>query len=242
MQEPHLKHLDEFKKVLNGYHVSERAKKALDGLRLVLLAGPSSVGRNTIIRRLMDTGRYYFIVSDTTRPPQVRDGQLEKNGVQYFFRTEEEVLQDLKSGEFLEAEILHGQQVSGISIRELEKAKNSKKIAVSDVDIGGVSNILSVKPDAIAIMLLPPSIEEWQARLRARGAMSEHELNRRQHTATKVFKAGLENDYFKFLVAEDVERSMSIIGEIAAGRPNPHQERGRQLLKGLLDELSIVMH
>src|SRR5438105_2867014 len=95
-----LKHHQEFQEVLKNYHVSERAKKALEGLKLVLLVAPTSTGRNTAIQELIKNHNYHFIVSDTTRPPQIRDGQLEKNGVNYFFRTEEEMLEELRAGEF----------------------------------------------------------------------------------------------------------------------------------------------
>src|ERR1700759_5108412 len=117
-----LKHYQEFKAVLDSYQISDRARQAVQELKLALLLAPTSSGRNTIIRYQVGTGRYYYIISDTTRPPRVNDGVQEKNGREYWFRSEEEILADLKAGEYLEAEIIHNQQVSGISIRELEKA------------------------------------------------------------------------------------------------------------------------
>src|SRR5687768_16147074 len=98
-----LKHRQKFKQVLANYQISERARRALEGLDLVLMVAPTSTGRNTIINKLLETGGYYFIVSDTTRPPQVRDGKLEEDGLNYFFRSEEDILEDLEAGEFLEA-------------------------------------------------------------------------------------------------------------------------------------------
>ena len=115
--ENHLKHLDEFTDILANYQVSPRAIKSLKSVKLVLLIAPSAGGRNTLINRLMTTGRYNFIVSDTTRAPRVNNGLPEQSGREYWFRSEEEILSDLKNGEFLEAEIIHSQQVSGISIR-----------------------------------------------------------------------------------------------------------------------------
>jgi guanylate kinase len=82
-----LKHHQDFKTVLASYSMSERAKKALEGLRLVLLVAPTSTGRNTVIQELLrqKPEQYHFIISDTTRAPQVRDGKLEETGVNYFF-------------------------------------------------------------------------------------------------------------------------------------------------------------
>src|SRR5580765_4863377 len=129
-----LKHYAEFKEVLETYHISDSAKNTLDDLTLVLLLGPTSGGRNTIMKHQLQTGNYTYIVSDTTRAPRINDGVLETSGNEYWFRTEEEVLADLKAGQFLEAELIHDQQVSGISMRELEKARAQNKIAITDVD------------------------------------------------------------------------------------------------------------
>jgi guanylate kinase len=228
-----LKHHQEFKDVLANYHMSERAKTALEGLHLVLLVAATSTGRNTVINELVKNYDYYFIVSDTTRPPQFRDGKMEESGVQYFFRSEEDMLNDLKAGEFFEAELIHEQQVSGISIRELEKSKNLNKIAITDVDIGGINNALKAKPDIKPIFLLPPSFDEWQNRLTGRGRMTEHEIRNRLKTAEKIFDQGLHNNKFNFVIAEDVPHSAAVINDIVHGKMNPYQGKA----VGLIHEL-----
>jgi guanylate kinase len=149
--------LDEFNAVLSNYTVSKDAVATLKQTKLVLLTAATASGRNTIINELLRTGEYHYIVSDTTRSPRVNDGVLEQDGHEYWFRSEEEVLQDLKAGDFLEAEIVHGKQIYGISIRELKAANASNKIAITDTDIGGTRNILKLKSDTIAILVLPPS-------------------------------------------------------------------------------------
>lgn len=239
-----LKYYPEFEEVLAKYHVSPRAQRVLDNLSLVLMVAASSSGRNTIIRHQVAGGRYYYIVSDTTRPPRVNDGVPEQNGVEYWFRSEEQLLNDLKAGEFLEAEIIHRQQVSGISIRELEKAQSHGKIAITDVDIEGIHNIVRAKPDTIAVMLLPPSFEEWQKRLAGRGLMRPDELRRRLETAQKIFEDGLRQDYYHFVISENIEQSAAIIDAIVAGKANPHQGRGPGLIEhlqsGLRDKLATM--
>ncbi len=232
-----LTHYQEFKDILRGYHVSDEAKSSLKGLKLVLLIAPTSAGRNTIIRKLLKTGDYHYIVSDTTRPPRINDGILEQNGNEYWFRTEEEVLADLRAGQFLEAELLHNQQVSGISIRELKAAKAQQEIAVTDVDLEGVHNVIKVKPDTFAIMVIPPGFQEWQNRIMQRSRMSEAELSRRFETAQRIFADGLNNNYYHFVISENVEQSASIISAIVSGGMNPHQDRGRELLHSLQHQL-----
>ena len=234
-----LQHHDEFKKILASYSVSDRAKKTLAELKLVLMVAPSSTGRNTMIRELLKTNKYKFIVSDTTRPPRVNDGVPEQNGVEYWFRSEEEILDDLKSGEFLEAAVIHNQQVSGISIRELEKAKNEAKIAITDIEVVGTDNVMHSKADAIAIFLLPPSFLEWQKRLNQRGKMSQAEVNNRMNSAKKELEAALAHDYYQFVVADTLTRTVPLVDRIASGyKDKAEQQRGVQIAKELLSELN----
>jgi len=238
MNQPGLNHIQEFKDLLQNYHMSERAQQALEGLQLVLLVAATSTGRNTVIKELVESFGYHFVVSDTTRPPQFRDGKMEENGVNYFFRTEEGMLEDIRAGEFFEAEVIHNQQVSGMSIRELERAKNLNKIAITDVDIGGINNALKVKPDLKAIFLLPPSFDEWQNRLTGRGRMTEHEIRNRLRTAETIFNTGLHNaNQYNFVIAEDVKHSAAVIDGIVHGKMNPYQGRAAGLIHELQGRL-----
>lgn len=213
--ENNLTRLAEFQDALKHYHVSESSRQILSRTKLVLLVAPSAGGRNTIISELMKRGDYYFVVSDTTRRPRVNNGVLEENGKEYWFRSEVEMLQDVKDGKFLEAEIIHGQQVSGISIRELKKASDHNKIAITDVDIGGISNIIEAKPDTIAIAVLPPSFEEWQRRLSLRGTIEVAEYKRRMQTAVKIFKEATSHSRFTFVINDNIEQAAAQIDNIA---------------------------
>jgi guanylate kinase len=228
-----LSRYQDFKTVLATYHMSDRAKQALEGLHLVLLVAPTSTGRNTVIKQLVEHLNYYFVVSDTTREPQVRDGKLEENGVQYFFRTEEQVLADLEKGEFLEAALIHEQQVSGISVRELEKAKSLNQVAITDIEVIGADNILKVNPDVRAVFLLPPSFEVWQNRILSRGHMSNFELKNRLTSAVSELEAAKHHNYYHYVITEDVKQSAAIIDAIAHNKPNPHQGRGQELINHL---------
>jgi guanylate kinase len=239
MQHSGLAHYDEFQKVLQGYQMSPRAAASLQGVKLVLMLAASSTGRNTVINHLIKTGDYHYIISDTTRQPRVNDGVPEENGREYWFRSEEEVLEDLKAGEFLEAELIHNQQVSGINIREMERAKAEGKVAITDIELKGMHNVIHAKPDTVAIMLLPPSFEEWQKRMAGRGRMGHAEQDRRLRTALRIFEDGLQQNYYRYIIAENLDQSAGIIASIVSGGHNPHQDIGRgllQKLKGQLEE------
>jgi len=211
-----LDYLVEFQKVLADYRVSAAGKRILRQTKLVLLTAPTSIGRNTIIRQLLRTNQYHFIISDTTREPRVNDGVLERDGEVYWFRSEQEVLRDLQSGQYLEAAIIHNQQVSGISIRELELAQDENKVAITDIEIVGVGNVMAAKPDTMAIFVLPPSFEEWQRRIKRRGHMPPEELRRRLESAAWEYSAALEHEYYHFVINDTVEDAAERIHELAS--------------------------
>ncbi len=233
---PHLSRVAEFNAALRGYRVSVPAQRILDETTFVLLVGPSSSGRNTIINKLLETGDYYFIISDTTRPPRSNNGKVEQNGVEYWFRSEEEFLDDLKEGKYLEAEVIHGQQVSGISIRELQKAHDNDKVAITDIEIGGVLNVVQAKPDTAVILILPPNFEEWKRRLRGRGHMSNDEYRRRMETALRIFQAPARNNFFNFVINDNLEDAVRQVHDIATGTVDAAlQAKGA----GLVQELRV---
>jgi guanylate kinase len=230
-----LKNLPVFKEILQTYQPAVTATLLLEDIRLVLLVGPSLAGRNTTIRTLLETGRYHYIISDTTRQPRINDGVPEQNGREYWFRSEAEVLEELQAGAFLEAAVIHEQQVSGISLRELQKAHDEHKIAITDIEIAGVDNIIQVKPTTLAIFMLPPSFEEWQRRLQQRGAMDQSEVRRRLQGACRELKAALKQPYYVFVINESIEQAADDVNKLALGQPpqSQAQHKGRELASQL---------
>ncbi len=220
-----LKHADQFRALLAHYHMSAAAQKVIADTPLVLLAAPTSSGRNTVIKELVAQGRYYYIISDTTREPRVDNGQLEQNGVIYWFRTEDEVLADLQNGEFLEAAVIHNQQVSGISVREINKAHQADKIAITDVTVVGAESIYRVKPDAKLVFMSPPSFEIWMERFYGRGELPADERRRRLESADHEFELALSSDHYTFVINDRFERAVNDINTIALGHDyNPGKQ------------------
>lgn len=206
MPEPvKLHHKQEFAAAIAAHRVSKNAQEVLDTTKLVVLSGLAGGGRNTLIGYLVKHHNYFFIVSDTTRPPKLRNGVMEQNGVQYHFRQEEDMLRDIQNGEFIEAEVIHNQQVSGTSIRELQQARDSGKIAIHDVEYQGAQNVAAAKPDTFIIGLLPPSYDEWIKRLSGREVMHRDEFLNRLATAEKVLEAMLDLPYFKLVINDTIE-------------------------------------
>ncbi len=228
----------ELETILANYKVSSDGLNLLVKIPLVLLSGPSAVGRNTIINELLKTGDYHFIVSDTTRKPRTNNGIQEKNGINYWFRKEDDVLEDLRSGKFLEAEIIHDQQVSGISIRELERAQMENKIAIKDIEIGGFNNVSAIKPDSVGILILPPSFNEWIRRLTNRGEMSKAEIINRLETGRRIFKEALNNKTLNIVVNDRLDAAAKEIDILAHGGVQQNKRVNLDLLGSLFDQTS----
>ena len=215
----HLKHKEQFQEILRHYRVSDHGISVLHKVNFVGMLGITSSGRNTIMDKLVEDDDFTYIVSDTTRPPRKNNGILEKSGEVYWFRQEEEMLQDLEEGLFLEAELIHDQQVSGVSIRELERASVAHKIAITDIDHEGVHNILQVKTDAIIILTISPSFEEWMRRFESRGTMSEVEAQRRFTTAVTMLDF-VQNNYTKSIqcvINDDLDVAAAQVAAISRG-------------------------
>ena len=225
MEEVRLKQKQAFIDVLSNYHVSEHASKVLQDVDYVMLIGPAAAGRNTIINELVAQHDFRQIVSDTTRPPKFRDGKMEIDGINYFFRTEEGMLEDLRDGEFLEAELIHDQQVSGTSIRELEKAAAAGKPAVNEIEFGGAQNILKDKPDTKIIAILPPSFDVWHDRFTGRERITEDEFRNRVRTAQEVIKLIREEPRVRVVINHEFHEAAQEIADYVHGKEQSKDDR-----------------
>lgn len=233
-----LEHIDEFKTIIEDYHISDEGRQVLEDTKLVLFVGPTSSGRNTIINELLKSGKYHFIVSDTTRKPRKNNGVLEQDGVEYWFRSEEDLLQDLRDGLFLEAAIIHNQQVSGISMRELRRAANNQKIAINEVEVVGADNIHQAKPDTIFLFVIPPSFDEWMARMSARGILPDDEIQRRLRSAVEEISLALDRDFYHIVVNDTFKQTTKNIETLieVGSESTESQARGREIAMKLLED------
>jgi guanylate kinase len=231
-----LKHLVEFQDAIAEMRPSEHARHVLGRANLVAMSGLAGGGRNTVINYLVEHHKYYFIVSDTTRPPKLRNGVMERDGINYYFRTEEGMLEDIRGGEFIEAEIIHKQQVSGTSIREIERANEAGRIAVHDFEYKGAQAVAAVKPNAHIVGLLPSSYDVWLKRLFGREELHPEEFANRLQTAEKVLEAMIELTYFKFVINDTIEQAADDLRKIVeqgiVGKEK--QRQGRDLAEELL--------
>lgn len=239
-----LRHIDEFERTLKNYKPSLELLDVLHDNNLVIAAGPTASGRNTIINSLIMTGKYSFLVSDTTRRPRINNGIPETNGKEYWFKSEEEVLQGLRNGAYVEAAVIHKQQVSGISLDELKRATTDDKIAITDIEIQGCDSIKSFSDSAIPVFILPPDFQDWMERMDNRGVMSPEEKRRRLISAAQEIETALQRSYFKFIINYDLRYTVEQLHEhITTGnfgemeQSNAHKH-AQQLLSDLSANIS----
>jgi guanylate kinase len=211
---PHLDYKKEFEEALADYHISDESKQVLASTPFVAVMGLAGGGRNTVIRLLTERHNYIFAISDTTRPPKFRDGRMEQDGIDYYFRKEIDMLHDIQEGKFIEAEIIHNQQVSGTSIREVERTKSTGKVPIHDFEYGGAGAVFDAKPDASIIGLLPPNYEEWIRRFLNRETVHDDEFMNRLRTAKVVLEQMLARPYVRIVINDDIDQCVEDIRKI----------------------------
>lgn len=159
--------------------------------RLVVLAGPTAVGKGTVAAEVRRTHPEVWIsVSATTRAP--RPG--EENGVHYWFVSDEEFDRMVAEDDLLEWAVVHKAARYGTPRQPVDLALASGHPAMLEIDLQGARQVRETMPDALFVFLAPPSWEELERRLVGRGTETEEERARRLETARDELAAEAEFD------------------------------------------------
>ena len=158
---------------------------------LVVISGPSGVGKDAILERMKRLQRpWHYVVTATTRPP--RPG--ERDGEEYIFldtaRFEEMVTQD----RFLEHAEVYGHRY-GVPREQVEEALRSGRDVIAKTDVQGARTLRAAVPGATLLFIAPPSMEELEARLRGRRTDRGTDLHRRLETAREEMERQGEFDH-----------------------------------------------
>lgn len=170
--------------------------------RLVVLAGPTAVGKGTLSTYVRDHyPEVWLSVSATTRAP--RPG--EREGVHYHFVDADEFARMEGAGELLESAVVHGRNHYGTPRRAVAEALAARRMALLEIDLQGARQVRASMPEALFVFLAPPSWEELERRLVGRGTEDAEERARRLETA-KVEMAA-EDEFDVTIVNDDVRRA-----------------------------------
>jgi len=176
----------------------------------VVLSGPSGTGKTTVLKRLLQDERFVLSVSATTRSPRAG----EKDGVDYYFVSEDEFRRMMENDELLEWASLFG-HLYGTPKSELKRASSSGRILILEIDVQGVEQLRKKGVEGVYIQLRPPSEGELLRRLRKRHTEDEEELEERFRQAR--YELSRKELFDHFVINDDldetVRRIKSIISE-----------------------------
>ena len=167
------------------------SQQAAQPSRLVVLAGPTAVGKGTVANVIRDEHPDVWIsVSATTRAP--RPGEID--GVHYWFVSDARFDEMVAAGEMLEWAVVHSAARYGTPRRPVEQALAAGRPALLEIDLQGARQVKESMPDALFVFLKPPSWEELVRRLVGRGTETAAERERRLATAQVELAAESEFD------------------------------------------------
>jgi guanylate kinase len=192
-------------------------------LRVLLLSGPSGVGKTTIVKRLLQQSPVPLLkaVSATTRPP--RAGEVE--GQSYYFLSQEEFDRKREDNEFLECAEVHGSGYWYGTLRcELGRARKLGAWSFLEIDVQGALAVMREYPHAVSVFLVVPSVDDYERRLRSRGTESEEVIRRRLKTAEEELKFADRYNYR--VVNDDLDQAVREIANILTSQGESEANAG----------------
>ena len=190
----------------------------MDGRSIFVISGPSGVGKGTICDRLIEeVDGLALSISCTTRQPRpLKDGEMEKDGVQYHFISDERFQRMIDDGDFYEYACVHS-GCYGTSRSFVEKQMALGHDVILEIDMQGALQVKAADPSAVLIYVLPPDFDELRRRLTGRASESAEQLNKRLHDAKGQLAFAYAYDYV--IVNADLDAAVEEVkGIIRASR------------------------
>ncbi|MCX8064392.1 MAG: guanylate kinase [Candidatus Hydrogenedentes bacterium] len=158
---------------------------------IIVVSAPSGVGKTTVLQYLISQRQDLVIsISATTRKPRLG----ERDGVDYYFISEQEFQSKIEKNEFIEYAKVHD-SLYGTLRSELERLLKSNKHIILELDVQGMRSIKKLYPNSISVFMLPPSTTEMERRLRNRATEPEEKIKIRMERAIEEMKCRNEFDY-----------------------------------------------
>ena len=176
--------------------------------KLIIITGPSGVGKGTVVKELLDRNKDIWLsISATTRNPRVG----EKDGLNYYFISEERFKDMIDKKEFLEWAQFAGNYY-GTPLSTVNEKIEKGFIVLLEIEVEGAKQIKEKFPESLSIFLLPPSKEELEKRIRNRGTEKEEAIDRRLSRADYEIASSDEFDFV--LTNHDVDETVKEVSKI----------------------------
>jgi guanylate kinase len=176
---------------------------------LIVLSGPSGVGKDAVLARMKRSERpFHYVITATTRPKRAR----EKNGVDYHFLSRKEFQQMIDKHQFLEWANVYGNYY-GVPKDDITSALSQGVDTIVKVDVQGAATIKEILPQAVFIFLTPPSMEELEKRLKRRRSESSEDLALRLERAKGEIKS---LPLFDYVITSHPNKLDEVVSQIDA--------------------------
>ncbi len=196
---------------------------------LIVISGPSGVGKGTICDHLFNIAEgIEYSISMTTRTP--RKGEI--NGVDYHFVSHETFKEMIQQDELLEWAEVYGNYY-GTPRNTVDTSLSEGKDVILEIDIQGALQVKNKRPDGVFIFLLPPTLQELQARIKKRGTENEADLDKRIKSARKEIETALAYDYV--LVNKEIKHSINVIKSIIDAEKCRVNRVGEKIVREVID-------
>ena len=178
---------------------------------MLVVSGPSGVGKTSVVNALMERTNFHFSVSMTTRAAR----PTEREGVDYIFVTRDEFQSAIASGELLEWAEYGGNLYGTPRARVVARLEAGQNVLL-DIENEGARQIKRTFPEAVLVFLMPPSLDELEKRLRNRGDTTEAAIQSRLAVATAQI-GDAEQNFDHIVVNRDIETAAAeVVGILAA--------------------------
>jgi guanylate kinase len=176
---------------------------------LIVLSGPSGVGKDAVLARMRESERpFHYVVTATTRPKRAR----EKNGLDYHFLSRKEFRQMVDRRQLLEWANVYGNYY-GVPKEEVSPALSRGVDTIVKVDVQGAAAINRILPQAVFIFLMPPSLEALEKRLKRRRSESSQDLALRLARAEEEIKS---LPLFDYIITSHQNKLDEVVSQIDA--------------------------
>lgn len=217
---------DELKRLVNNYQPSQKVLAGMGNIRVLGTVGPSASGKTTLMKALVEaTPRVKFVLDETSRPPR----PSEVNGIDFLFRTKEEILADLKKGGLVQIAI--GPNGDLYSTR------------LSSYPPGGIGVIALVPPAVkefrrlpiksfIVAFIVPYKFAVWQgwlAKQAKAGGWTEEKLQSRLAEAKQSYEFALADRDIIFILNDDIDKAADRLLQIANSQPPDDEKQARTI-------------